>query len=91
MRDTLTINEYIEPAIISVADSVNYLVGALDSDNNFISLHEYEDIVVLGSLGAAKQYLRNNNIASATLEFQTAYDEMCGTSMSGHYRQIINL
>ena len=62
MSATLTNYEYIEPTIISMADSANYLVGALDSDDNFIALHESEDIVVVGSLGAAKQYLRNNSI-----------------------------
>lgn len=92
MGAALTSNQkYVEPMIISIADSCHYLVGALDSENNFIGLHKPEQIITLHSLGAAKQYLRSNNISSATLEFQSPYDEMCGASMSGQCRQIINL
>jgi len=44
----------------------------------------------MGSLVEAKNYLRENNIFSAALEFQSAYDEMCGSSSSvGRCSQMI--
>jgi hypothetical protein len=80
------------PTIIGVADSTHYLVGSVDSLNNFIGLNQYIDVVVMGSLVEAKNYLRENNIFSAALEFQSAYDEMCGSAQSsGRCSQMIKL
>ncbi|MEW6991852.1 DUF6482 family protein [Colwelliaceae bacterium 6441] len=72
--------ELLMPKIIRVSDSVHYLVGATDLDNNFVGLDNTPEIVMLNSLVQAKDYLRKNNIFSATLEYQTAYDEMCGSN-----------
>ena len=76
------------PTIISVAEATHYLVGAVDSLNNFVGLNHSSDVAV--SLVEAKNYLRENNIFSAALEFQSAYDEMCGSSSSvGRCSQMI--
>ncbi len=85
------LNTEIMPTIMAIAESSHYLVGAVDSSNNFIGLTEVIDVEVLNSLADAKQYLRSHNIETATLEFQSAYDEMCGTDTVGSCRQIINL
>jgi hypothetical protein len=80
------------PTIIGVADSTHYLVGSVDSLNNFIGLNKSTEVAVMGSLVEAKNYLRENNIFSAALEFQSAYDEMCGsTRSSGRCSQMIKL
>ena len=79
------------PTIISIAESTHYLVGAVDSSNNFTGLTKMKGIETLNSLVDAKQYLRDNNIVTAALEYQTAYDEMCGTETVGRVRQIIKL
>ena len=79
------------PKIIGVADSTHYLVGAVDSDKNFIELTKEEEILVVNSLVQAKQLLRNHRYQQTQLEYQTAYDEMCGLESSGHYREIIKL
>lgn len=79
------------PKIIGVADSTHYLVGAVDSNKNFIELTEEEEILVVNSLVQAKQLLRNHRYQQTQIEYQTAYDEMCGLESSGHYREIIKL
>ncbi|WP_259367701.1 MULTISPECIES: DUF6482 family protein [unclassified Colwellia] len=91
MMNTLTnSNQANIPTIIGVAESTHYLVGAVDSLNNFIGLTQSRDVAVMGSLVEAKNYLRDNNIFNAALEYQTAYDEMCGTSSSsGRCSQMI--
>ena len=85
------INKESMPTIIGIAESTHYLVGAVDSANNFIGLNKARDVQVLASLADAKQYLRDHNIFTAALEFQTAYDEMCGTDTIGRCREIIKL
>ncbi len=79
------------PTILATAESTHYLVGAVDAGNNFIGLNKARDVEVLSSLADAKQYLRDQNIFTAALEFQTAYDEMCGTDTMGRCREIIKL
>lgn len=71
------------PTIICVAESTHYLVGAVDSLDNFIGLNQSSNVAVMNSLTEAKNHLRDNSIFSAALEFQSAYDEMCGSSNSG--------
>lgn len=91
--NTLLVNNGLNslPTIICVAESTHYLIGCVDAYNDFIGLNEYEDVVALNSLVEAKGYLRDRNIFSATLEFQTAYDEMCGSSSnSDRCSQMIN-
>lgn len=78
----------IQAMIIAVADSNHYLVGVVDSNNDFIGLGQGPAEVV-DSIVAAKAYLRGNNIFSALLEMDSAYDEMCGQSVSARYRQRI--
>jgi hypothetical protein len=79
------------PTIIGTADSSYYLVGAVDSSNDFIGLKRAGEIDVFASLVEAKKYLRSNNISSVALEFQSAYDEMCGSSTTGRSIQMIKL
>lgn len=78
-----------QPTIIAVAESRHYLVGVMDANDNFTGLGQ-SSAEVVGSLVAAKAFLRDNNIFSAQLELQTAYDEMCGLSSSGRYRERIS-
>ena len=80
-----------QPKIIGVADSTHYLVGASDANNNFIELTEESSVVCVNSLAQAKQLLRNHHYQIAQLEYQTAYDEMCGLSSCGHYQETIKL
>jgi hypothetical protein len=79
------------PTIIGVAEATHYLVGSSDEEENFIPLKELGSVVVCQSLCAAKTLLRENNIHSAKLTLQTAYDEMCGLPSSSATNQIINL
>lgn len=81
---------HIQPMIKAIADSSHYLVGAIDSDDNFIGLGQVS-AEVFHSLVAAKTYLRAHHITSALLEFENAYDEMCGLPQSNSYRQRISL
>tara|TARA_R110000744_G_scaffold117745_1_gene220129 strand:+ start:24101 stop:24367 length:267 start_codon:yes stop_codon:yes gene_type:complete len=74
--------------IIAVANSNDYLVGVVDSNNNFCGLNPGSAEVV-GSIVEAKAYLRGNNIFSAMLELDSDYDEMCGGSNSSRHRQRI--
>lgn len=79
----------LSPVIIGVADSIHYLVGAVDSNNNLFSLPNTSDISVFRSLFEAKKYLASQNISSAYVEYQSAYDEMCGSSVQHSCRQMI--
>lgn len=83
------LNTETTPTIISLADSNNYLVGAIDSNNNFIGLNNAKKVQVLVSFAEAKQFLRDNHIFTAALEYQSAYDEMCGTDTSERFREMI--
>lgn len=69
-----------QPTIMGIADGTHYLVGAMDSDGNFAALATLEEVAICQSLGDAKQLLRDNHVESATLNLQSAYDEMCGLS-----------
>lgn len=85
-----SINQYgLTPTIIGIADATHYLVGLSDGKNNLVGFKG--DVAVLNSLAEAKQYLRSQYVESATLEFQTAYDEMCGSTSSSKITQVINL
>ena len=77
------------PTIIGVADSTHYLVGRIDSGNNFVGLESSADNEVFSSITEAKNYLRTHNIFCAVLEFQSAYDEMCGASAQNRCTQMI--
>lgn len=69
-----------EPTIMGIADSTHYLVGATDNNGNFISLASLKEVAICQSLSDAKKLLRDNDIKSASLNLQSAYDEMCGLS-----------
>lgn len=59
--------------IIGIAESIHYLVGAVDSNKNFIELTEKEESLVV----QAKQLLRNHRYQLTQLKYQTAYNEIC--------------
>lgn len=80
---------YLRPTILAIADSRHYLVGAVDADDNFIGLAQ-NSAEIVNSLAEAKAYLRRNNVSSALLEIQSAYDEMCGQTSCGRYREQIS-
>ncbi len=67
-----------EPTIIGIADSTHYLVGTTDNNGDFSSLPSLKRVAVCQSLADAKQILRDQHIETATLNLQSAYDEMCG-------------
>ena len=67
-----------KPTILGVADARHYLVGAMDSESNFIALPCLQTIEMCSSLPLAKQLLRDNDINVAQLTLESAYDEMCG-------------
>lgn len=77
--------------IIGIAESIHYLVGAVDSNKNFIELTEKEESLVVKSLVQAKQLLRNHRYQLTQLKYQTAYNEICGLKSSGHYHQMLKL
>jgi hypothetical protein len=76
--------------IIGISDSSHYLVGMIDSKDNLSGLEQNTKAAMFTSLVDAKAYLRRHNINSALLEFQSAYDEMCGQSASGCYRERVS-
>jgi hypothetical protein len=78
------------PVIIGVSDSSHYLVGMIDSRDNLGGLEQNTKAAMFKSLVDAKAYLRRHNIFSALLEFQSAYDEMCGQSTFGCYRERVS-
>ncbi|GIU05697.1 MULTISPECIES: DUF6482 family protein [unclassified Shewanella] len=80
-----------QPRIIGVADAPHYLVGAMDDKDNFIRLDEETSVQCVTSLAQAKQLLRRHRYQVAELEYQTAYDEMCGLSCTGNYKETIKL
>jgi hypothetical protein len=82
-------NKTTIPTIIGIADSTHYLVGRVDSGNNFTGLESTQQNEVFSSITEAKNYLRAQNIFCAVLEFQTAYDEMCGSSVPNRCTQMI--
>ncbi|ACJ30685.1 Conserved hypothetical protein [Shewanella piezotolerans WP3] len=73
--------------IIGIAESIHYLVGAVDSNKNFIELTEKEESLVV----QAKQLLRNHRYQLTQLKYQTAYNEICGLKSSSHYHQMLKL
>jgi len=79
----------LQPTIIGVADARHYLVGIIDSSDNFTGLGQ-RSVEVVSSLVAAKAYLRRHNVFSALLELQSAYDEMCSLPTRGRYRERIS-
>ncbi len=77
--------------IIGVADATHYLVGLTDANNNFAGLNGEVAGECVHSIVEAKALLKSHDYAIAHLEYQTAYDEMCGLDNSGKYQQVINL
>ncbi len=87
---TITEGE-LTPTIIGVADATHYLVGRLDAKHNLVGLSVSEDVATLNSLVEAKEFLRERHISSALLEFQSAYDEMCGNEGPTRVVERINI
>ena len=81
----------ITPTIIGLSDARHYLVGAYDSAKNFLPIGDHHSIAGFTSIVEAKNFLREHNFSSVILEFQSAYDEMCGTQSGGHYIEQIQL
>ncbi len=79
------------PTIISMADSPHYLVGLVDENNNVTGLNRLNNVEVFNSLVEAKHYLRKHHVETATIEYQTAYDEMCGSCSPSVIKQKVNL
>lgn len=79
----------LTPIIICVAESTHYIVGMVDSLNNLTSVNQSKEVTVTSSLIEAKNYLRSYHIFTALLEFQSAYDEMCGLSAPEPCRQMV--
>lgn len=77
---------FIQAMIVAVGDSKHFLVGVIDENNNLIGLGQSAAEVV-DSLGAAKAYLRGNNIFSALLELETINNDLATQSVDGRYRQ----
>ncbi|OBT06801.1 hypothetical protein A9267_12935 [Shewanella sp. UCD-FRSSP16_17] len=77
--------------IIGIADATHYLVGLTDAGNNFIGLNGAGSGECVNSIVEAKALLKSHDYSVAHLEYQTAYDEMCGLDNTGNYQQVINL
>jgi hypothetical protein len=75
--------------IIGMADATNYLLGTVDTSNDFVALPQLGEVLMCRSLATAKTLLREHNIHIAQLTFQTAYDEMCGLPVSSESHQTI--
>ena len=91
-----SVNEYedimmeYQAKIIGMADATNYLLGTVDSSNDFVPLPQLGKVVICRSLSMAKTLLREHNIYVAQFTFQSAYDEMCGLSISSEIQQTIH-
>jgi uncharacterized protein DUF6482 len=68
----------ITPTILGLADSPHYLVGGMTDSEEFVALSEAQGVAKFRSLTMAKEFLKSINYSFACLEFQSAYDEMCG-------------
>ena len=88
MQTSSTPTTFFQPLVVAVGDTNHYLVGVVDSNNNFSGLR-HKSAQVVGSIVEAKAYLRGNDIFSAMLELDCAYNEICGLSTSARYRQRI--
>ncbi|ACA87942.1 DUF6482 family protein [Shewanella woodyi] len=90
VQETSKIQQF-SPKIIGVADSTQYLVGAIDCKNNFVELNEEKRIRCFNSLAQAKDLLRSHQYKTVELEYQSAYDEMCGLPSCDNYKELIQL
>ncbi|MCL1067806.1 DUF6482 family protein [Shewanella olleyana] len=77
--------------IIGIADATHYLVGLTDANDNFAGLNGEAAGECVHSIVEAKALLKSHDYSVANLEYQTAYDEMCGLEHSGNYQQVISL
>ena len=91
MSDQQQNSKQVTPGILGLADSPYYLVGAINQEQDFIPLSKTESLPRFKSLAMAKDYLRSHNYHSASLIFQSAYDEMCGTISTELTGQTIDL
>lgn len=79
------------PVVIRAEDSLHYLVGTFDGKENFAGIDPVEGHRAFCSFAEVKQYLKNKNIPIAKLVFQSVDDEMCGTKVSPHFADVIEV
>jgi chemotaxis signal transduction protein len=77
--------------IIAVAGARHYLVGLSDVKGNLVPLHSLKKVAFCQSLSKAKQLLRKNNIHTADLILQSAFDEMCGLALPAIAKQTFHI
>ena len=81
-----------EALIISYADSNHYLVGLEDTQGLFHALKTVRgELVTYKSISEAEHALANIGLKTATVQLQTAYDEMVGQAESASCRYQVGL
>ncbi|MDO6719250.1 DUF6482 family protein [Psychrosphaera sp. 1_MG-2023] len=81
----------LKPTILCIAESSHYLVGVIDSAHNLLPLDPQGKVISCSSLVEAKMLLRNKGILVADIEYQTAYDEMCGNAERAPCLHVVQL
>ncbi|KZN57287.1 DUF6482 family protein [Pseudoalteromonas luteoviolacea] len=80
-------HSYMDPVILSYADSNHYLAGGLDVLGNYHLITDKQGkIVTYNSLREAEVELAELGATEATFDMETAYDEMVGSVSDGHCR-----
>jgi len=80
----------LTPTILCIAESTHYLVGLMDKAGCFHGLNQSSRHTVVNSFAQAKQLLASQKIYTAVVEYQTAYDEFCGSPEPIAHRQTIS-
>ncbi len=80
-----------QPTIISTADSYHYIVLTCKVSDQQLGLREVTKSTLFLSLSEAKSYLRGLRFSKAILEYQSAYDEMCGLPCGSKVTEEISL
>ncbi len=81
----------LPPTIISTADASHYIVLTSTVSDKGLGLPPITKTTYLLSLREAKDYLRTRHFNKAILEYQSAYDEMCGLPSASKITEEINL
>ncbi len=80
----------LTPTILCVAESTHYLVGLMDKSSRLWGVNQSSSHAVVNSLTQAKKLLASQSITSAVVEYQSAYDEFCGSEGGYSHRQTIS-
>ncbi len=80
----------LTPTILCIAESTHYLVGLMDKTSRFWGLNQSTNHTIVTSFAQAKKFLASQKINTAVVEYQTAYDEFCGSAKPPVYRQTIS-